>query len=222
MLFRSPHRQLQQYFKQANAFYLAHPELWELDFSWEGFEWIEANDNQANTVAFLRKDSKGDALVVVCNFSPVDRTGYTVGVPVPGVYTCIFNSDDPDFGGKGGGDHEPVRSRYVESQGREQSITISLPPMSAVIYKCTRKFPVRKNKVDKDEAPKPAVRKKAAAPAVKAPAVKAPAAKPAVRKKAAAPAVKEPAPKPVVRKKSASPAVKAEAGKPAVRKKKEK
>ncbi len=212
-----PHRQLQQYFKQANAFYLAHPELWELDFSWEGFEWIEANDNQANTVAFLRKDAKGDALVIVCNFSPVDRTGYTVGVPVPGVYSVIFNSDDLDFGGKGGGDHEPVRSRYVESQGREQSITISLPPMSAVIYKCTRKFPVRKKKADKEEAPKPAVRKKAAAPAVKAPA-----AKPAVRKKAAAPAVKEAAPKPAVRKKAAAPAVKAEAAKPVVRKKKEK
>ena len=212
-----PHRQLQQYFKQANAFYLAHPELWELDFSWEGFEWIEANDNQANTVAFLRKDAKGDALVIVCNFSPVDRTGYTVGVPVPGVYSVVFNSDDLDFGGKGGGDHEPVRSRYVESQGREQSITISLPPMSAVIYKCTRKFPVRKKKADKEEAPKPAVRKKAAAPAVKAPA-----AKPAVRKKAAAPAVKEAAPKPAVRKKAAAPAVKAEAAKPVVRKKKEK
>mgnify|MGYP006064853073 FL=1 len=212
-----PHRQLQYYFKQANAFYLAHPELWELDFSWEGFEWIEANDNQANTVAFLRKDAKGDALVIVCNFSPVDRTGYTVGVPVPGVYSVVFNSDDLDFGGKGGGDHEPVRSRYVESQGREQSITISLPPMSAVIYKCTRKFPVRKKKADKEEAPKPAVRKKAAAPAVKAPA-----AKPAVRKKAAAPAVKEAAPKPAVRKKAAAPAVKAEAAKPVVRKKKEK
>ena len=212
-----PHRQLQQYFKQANAFYLAHPELWELDFSWEGFEWIEANDNQANTVAFLRKDTKGNALVIVCNFSPVDRTGYTVGVPVPGVYSVVFNSDDLDFGGKGGGDHEPVRSRYVESQGREQSITISLPPMSAVIYKCTRKFPVRKKKADKEEAPKPAVRKKAAAPAVKAPA-----AKPAVRKKAAAPAVKEAAPKPAVRKKAAAPAVKAEAAKPVVRKKKEK
>ena len=212
-----PHRQLQYYFKQANAFYLAHPELWELDFSWEGFEWIEANDNQANTVAFLRKDTKGNALVIVCNFSPVDRTGYTVGVPVPGVYSVVFNSDDLDFGGKGGGDHEPVRSRYVESQGREQSITISLPPMSAVIYKCTRKFPVRKKKADKEEAPKPAVRKKAAAPTVKAPA-----AKPAVRKKAAAPAVKEAAPKPAVRKKAAAPAVKAEAAKPVVRKKKEK
>lgn len=191
-----PHRQLQQYFKQANAFYLAHPELWELDFSWEGFEWIEANDNQANTVAFLRKDTKGDTLVIVCNFSPVDRTGYTVGVPVPGTYTCIFNSDDPQFGGKGSGDHEPVRSRYVESQGREQSITISLPPMSTVIYKCTRKFPVRKKKADKEEAPKAAVRKKAAAPAVKAPA-----AKPAVRKKAGAPAVKQPVPKPALQKK---------------------
>ena len=212
-----PHRQLQYYFKQANAFYLAHPELWELDFSWEGFEWIEANDNQANTVAFLRKDAKGDALVIVCNFSPVDRTGYTVGVPVPGVYSVVFNSDDLDFGGKGGGDHEPVRSRYVESQGREQSITISLPPMSAVIYKCTRKFPVRKKKADKETTAKPAVRKKAATPAVKAPA-----AKPAVRKKAAAPAVKEAAPKPAVRKKAAAPAVKAEAAKPVVRKKKEK
>ncbi len=212
-----PHRQLQQFFKQANALYLAHPELWELDFSWEGFEWIEADDNQANTVAFLRKDTKGDTLVIVCNFSPVDRTGYTIGVPVPGMYTCIFNSDDPDFGGKGGGDHEPVRSRYVESQGREQSITISLPPMSSVIYKCTRKFPARKKKADKESPAKPAVRKKAATPAVKAETPK-----PAVRKKAAAPAVKEAAPKPAVRKKAAAPAVKAEAAKPAVRKKKEK
>ncbi len=210
-----PHRQLQQFFKQANALYLAHPELWELDFSWEGFEWIEADDNQANTVAFLRKDAKGEALVIVCNFSPVDRTGYTVGVPIPGVYTCIFNSDELDFGGKGGGDHEPVRSRYVESQGREQSITISLPPMSAVIYKCTRKFPVRKKKADKEAAP--AAKKKAAAPVVKAPA-----AKPAVRKQAAAPAVKAETPKPAVRKKAPAPAVKAETPKPAVRKKKEK
>ena len=212
-----PHRQLQQFFKQANAFYLAHPQLWELDFSWEGFEWIEADDNQANTVAFLRKDAKGDALVIVCNFSPVDRTGYTVGVPVPGVYTCIFNSDTSDFGGKGGGDHEPVRSRYVESQGREQSITISLPPMSAVIYQCTRKFPVRKKKADKETPAKPAIHKKAAAPAVKAETPK-----PAVRKKAAAPAVKEAAGKPAVRKKAAVPAVKAESAKPVVRKKQEK
>ena len=211
-----PHRQLQTFFRQANGFYLAHPELWELDFSWEGFEWIEANDNQANTIAFLRKDAKGDTLVIVCNFSPVDRTGYTVGVPVPGVYTCIFSTDSAEFGGAGGGDLEPVKSQYNESQGREQSITLSLPPMSAAIYKCTRKFPARKKKAESEASAKPAVRKKSSTPAVKEPA-----GKPAVRKKAAAPAVKTEAAKPAVRKKAAAPAVKAESPKPALRRKKD-
>ena len=140
------HRQLQAFFQGANAFYLEHPELWELDFSWEGFEWIEADDDQANTIAFLRRDSKGHALVTVCNFSPVDRTGYTIGVPVPGTYTCLFSTDAASFGGLDRGDRQPVKSQYRESQGREQSITLSLPPMSAAIYKCTRKFPPRRKK----------------------------------------------------------------------------
>ena len=204
------HRQLQAFFKAANALYLAHPELWELDFSWEGFEWIEANDNQANTVAFLRKDKRGDALVVVCNFSPVDRTGYTVGVPVPGTYTCIFSSDDPAFGGEGQGDVQPVKSRYVESQGKEQSITLRLPAMSAAIYKCTRKFPARRKK---------------AAPAKADKAVKAPKAAPAEKKlpikaeKAAVPAKVEKAPVPVKAEKPPVPAKAVKAPAPAKMKK---
>ena len=213
-----PHRQLQQFFKQANALYLAHTELWELDFSWEGFEWIEANDNQANTVAFLRKDAKGDALVIVCNFSPVDRTGYTVGVPVPGAYTCIFSTDDPTFGGKGLGDTQPVKSQYNESQGKEQSITLKLPAMSAAIYRCTRKFPARRKKAEgtktTKKAAKPAAKAKASAPAVKE---KAPA--PAVKKKASAPAAKEKAPAPAVKEKASAPAVKEKAPAPAVKEK---
>ena len=201
--------------RQANALYLAHPELWELDFSWEGFEWIEADDNQANTIAFLRKDKKGDTLVVVCNFSPVDRTGYTVGVPVPGVYTCIFSTDDPAFGGKGLGDTEPVKSQYNESQGKEQSITLKLPAMSAAIYRCTRKFPPRRKKT---EGSKPA-KKTAKAPAKeKVPAPKATVTAPAVRKKAAAPAVKEKAPSPAVKTKAPAPAVKEKAPAPAAKK----
>ena len=142
------HRQLQAFFKAANALYLAHPELWELDFSWEGFEWIEADDNQANTIAFLRKDKKGNPLVVVCNFSPVDRTGYTIGVPAAGTYTCLFSTDDPAFGGAGRGDQAPVKSQYNPCHGKEQSITLALPPMSAAIYKCTRKFPPRRKKAE--------------------------------------------------------------------------
>ena len=222
-----PHRQLQQFFKQANALYLAHPELWELDFSWEGFEWIEANDNQANTVAFLRKDAKGDALVIVCNFSPVDRTGYTVGVPVPGAYTCIFSTDDPTFGGKGLGDTQPVKSQYNESQGKEQSITLKLPAMSAAIYRCTRKFPARRKKAEgtktTKKAAKPAAKAKASAPAVKekapAPAVKKKASTPAVKEKAPAPAVKEKASAPAVKEKAPAPAVKEKASAPAVKEK---
>ena len=142
------HRKLQAFFKAVNAFYLEHPELWELDFSWEGFEWIEADDNQANTIAFLRKDKKGNPLVVVCNFSPVDRTGYTIGVPAAGNYTCLFSTDDPAFGGAGRGDQAPVKSQYNPCHGKEQSITLALPPMSAAIYKCTRKFPPRRKKAE--------------------------------------------------------------------------
>ena len=200
------HRKLQAFFKAANALYLAHPELWELDFSWEGFEWIEANDNQANTVAFLRKDKKGDALVVVCNFSPVDRTGYTVGVPVPGTYTCIFSSDDPAFGGGGQGDVQPVKSRYIESQGKEQSITLRLPAMSAAIYKCTRKFPARRKKAVSARAEAAAKTPKAAPAEKKLPARAVKAAVPAKAEKAPAPVKAEKAPVPAKVKKAAVPA----------------
>ena len=200
-------RKTQAFFKAANHLYLEHPELWQEDFSWKGFEWIYADDNQANTISFLRKDDKGDTLVVVCNFSPVDRTGYCIGVPVPGAYTCIFNTDDEAFGGEGRGDKEPVKSTYNPCHGREQSIIITLPPMSAVIYKCTRKFPARRKKeaklAVKAPASKPAVRKAAAKPAVKEKA-----AKPALRKAAAKPAVKEKSPHPAVRPKAQHPAVK--------------
>ena len=191
-------RKTKDFFQAANHLYLAQPALWQEDFSWEGFEWIYADDNQANTISFIRKDDKGDFLVTVCNFSPVDRTGYRIGVPVPGAYTCIFNTDDVSFGGEGRGDKEPVKSTYDPCHNREQSIVITLPPMSAVIYKCTRKFPARRKKEAKL-------------------AVKAPAAKPAVRKAAAKPAVKEKAAKPALRKAAAKPAVKEKAAHPAVK-----
>ncbi len=188
-----PYRQLHQFFKSANNFYLQNKALWEIDFSWEGFHWIEVNDAQANTIAFTRMDAKGEQLIIVCNFSPVDRTGYIIGVPAPGVYTCVFSSDDAAFGGSGGWDQEPVRSTYAASQGREQSITLSLPPMSAAIYKCTRKFPPRKKKAEDTGEAAPKTAKK---PAKKAPA------KPAASKKAA----KEDAPKKAPAKKAADSA----------------
>ncbi len=139
LLEQRPHRQLQQFFRAANAFYLAHPHLWELDFSWEGFQWIYADDNCGNTLLYLRKNKKGEPLLIAVNFSPVHRKGYRVGVPIPGTYELLFNSDALEYGGTGAGDSAPLRSSRAPCHGCSESIQIDLPPLSGVIYRCARK-----------------------------------------------------------------------------------
>ena len=128
------HRQLHDFFKAANRLYLTRPELWERDTDWSGFEWLEPDDAGANTIAYLRKDGQGNSLVVVCNFSPVHRMGYRVGVPAPGDYTLLFNTDWPQFGGWGHGDTQPNRAQLAPCHRQEYSLSIDLPPMSCVIY----------------------------------------------------------------------------------------
>ena len=157
-----PHRQLQAFFQEANRLYLAQPALWEQDDSWKGFQWLCADDNQGNTVAFLRLDAEGKPLVVVCNFSPVHRDGYRVGVPFPGAYAQVFNTEWERFGGSGIGNAEPVKSEYLPCHDQEQSIAIDLPPMSAVVFRCARRYPPRRtaDKADKAPALKPATSKK--------------------------------------------------------------
>jgi len=148
-------RDMKTFFQAANALYLQRPELWEMDFGWEGFQWLEADDNTADTVAFLRKDSKGSFLVVVCNFSPVHRKGYRVGVPTAGKYELLLNSDDVQFGGSGKGDKALVSTEAIPCHGQDQSMEIDLPPMSGVIYRCARKAPVRKKKTVTVKKPSP-------------------------------------------------------------------
>ncbi|EDM99406.1 1,4-alpha-glucan branching enzyme [Pseudoflavonifractor capillosus ATCC 29799] len=142
-------RDIKAFFQAANAFYLETKPLWDLDFSWEGFQWICADDNQNNCASFLRKDSKGDFILAVCNFSPVHRPGYRLGVPYRGTYQCVFNSDDERFGGSGLGDKEPLSSEDIPMHGQDQSLVIDIPPMSGVIYRCTRKKPALKKKTAK-------------------------------------------------------------------------
>ena len=139
------HRQLQRFFRAANAFYLASPPLWQQDFSWEGFRWICADDAPGNTAIFLRFDKKGRALLVAVNFSPVFRAGYRIGVPWSGRYQEVFTTDLPEFGGAGRR-NAPMKSAYIPCHGLEQSLQVDLPPMGAVILKCVKKFPPRKPK----------------------------------------------------------------------------
>lgn len=149
------HRRTQTFFKEANAFYLENAPLWEVDDSWDGFQWLCADDNQANTIAFIRRDKAGNPLVVVCNFSPNHREGYRVGVPCAGTWAAAFNTDITDYGGQGCGDFDPLKTEEVPCHEQEQSLVIDLPPMAAVIYRCTRKAPARKPKPAREEKPAP-------------------------------------------------------------------
>ena len=167
------HRQLQAYVKDLNAFYRETPAMWEIDYSWEGFQWIVPDDNQQSVIAFLRRDAKGKMVMVVCNFNPVLREGYEMGVPNAGSYKEVLNSDDPKYGGSGV-TNGTVRSRKGAMHGFEQHVSLTLPPLSTLYFSV------------------PAPRKKAAKPAAakadaKKTAAKKTAAKKPASKKAAAP-----------------------------------
>ena len=95
------HHELQTYVKDLNHFYRETASLWQVDYSWEGFQWIVPDDNKQSVIAFLRRDAKGKMLLVVCNFNPVLRESYSMGVPNPGTYKELINSDDVKYGGTG-------------------------------------------------------------------------------------------------------------------------
>ena len=128
-------KNLHLFFKDANAFYKRSKELWEIDFSWEGFEWLVPDDNHNNVVIFLRKDKKGRELLCAINFSPNDYNGYRVGVPPRKKFVPVFTTDDPKYGGNDFYDKEPVETEEIESHGKDQSISIKIPAFGAVFLR---------------------------------------------------------------------------------------
>ena len=152
------HTELKNYAKTLNAFYKDHPAFWQVDYSWEGFQWIVPDDSQQSVIAFLRKDAAGKQILVVCNFNPVLREGYTMGAPVTGTYKEVLNSDDAAFGGSGAVHNKPVRTHKKPMHGFEQSITITLPPMSPLYFEVPTK---RTAKTAADKAKKTAAKKTA-------------------------------------------------------------
>ncbi len=126
------HGGLKSYVSSLNHFYLDHPPLWEIDYSWEGFSWIANDDNTQNIIAFRRMDKKGGELIILCNFSPVKRMNYRIGAPSPGNYIEIFNSDALEFGGVGNLNKEPVKAEPVPMHGLPQSIALTVPPMATI------------------------------------------------------------------------------------------
>ena len=129
------HQGIQNTVKGLNALYREQPALFEKQFSPEGFEWIEWNDHANSVLTYIRKghDPEND-LIVACNFTPVAREGYRLGVPKSKDLKLVFNSDDTKYGGSGVGKSK-VKVEKQESHGRPNSAVLNLPPLGVVVYK---------------------------------------------------------------------------------------
>ena len=150
LLENEENRKIHRFFKEANEFYKKEPALWEIDFSWEGFEWLVVDDNHNNVVVFLRKDKKGRDLLCAINFSPNTYEGYRMGVPAHKQYTPVFNTDAVEYGGDGFGDREPVPVEAIESHGKEHSAAIRIPAFGAVFLRGEGAFPKPKSRKPAD------------------------------------------------------------------------
>jgi 1,4-alpha-glucan branching enzyme len=132
-----PHRGIQQLMADLNRLHVQEPALHELDFEWSGFEWIEANDAANSVIAFQRRARNQDnAIVVICNFTPVVRDDYRVGVPRPGYYREILNTDSGYYWGSGAGNNGGVNAEPIPWNGKPWSIRLRLPPLAASYFKC--------------------------------------------------------------------------------------
>jgi 1,4-alpha-glucan branching enzyme len=136
LLERESHSGLQRWFKDLNYFYRSQPALYELDFEPAGFEWIDCTDYEKSVLSFIRKgQSDGDTLLVVCNFTPVLRRDYRVGLPSGGYWQEMLNSDATVYGGSGQGNHGGLNADPVPIHGRRHSLSLTIPPLGLLVFK---------------------------------------------------------------------------------------
>ena len=134
------HRQMQAFVRELNHFYLEHPQLWENDSDWDGFQWIDCDDRDRSIVTFRRISRSGKELVVICNFCPVVRERYRVGLPKAGWYVPVLNTDEARFGGYGFM-ARPQKAEKEPYQKLPYSAEFYLPPMSVTYYRFQRTKP---------------------------------------------------------------------------------
>jgi len=135
LLENKENQQTQRFFKDINRFYLSQSPLWDIDFSWEGFEWLVADDNHNNVVVFVRRDRKGRELIATVNFSPVGRADYRFGVPPKKTYREVFTTDLPAYGGTGDWRNEgELLTESIPSHGKPCSLCVTIPPLGAVFF----------------------------------------------------------------------------------------
>jgi len=130
------HKKLQIWVSDLNNLYRNEPALHKFDFDSRGFEWIDIGDWTNSVISFIRKDLQSeDIILVVCNFTPVLRNSYRLGVPRSGVWNEILNSDSNIYGGSNQGNLGRVETRNIPIHNRNQSIEINVPPLGVIFFK---------------------------------------------------------------------------------------
>ncbi len=131
----APHQGLQRWLKEVHALYRSEPSLYEQDYVPEGFRWIDCHDTDNSIYSYLRYAvDRSNYLVVVCNFTPVPREGYRIGVPDPGWYKELLNSDSEVYGGSNMGNAGGVQAEPTPWQGFDWSIELVIPPLACMVF----------------------------------------------------------------------------------------
>ena len=133
LLENSSHLGVQSLVRDLNGVYRQTAALHELDFSAEGFEWLDWQDKDSSVLCWLRWAKDGSFVICICNFTPLARPGYRIGVPQAGVYAELLNTDSKKYGGTGMGVSGALRTEKVETHGRLQSLQLDLPPLACLL-----------------------------------------------------------------------------------------
>jgi 1,4-alpha-glucan branching enzyme len=133
------HQQLKQFLSVLNRLYKSEPALYTQDFSYDGFEWIDCNDNRHSVISFLRKAKDSDeCILTICNFTPQPHSHYRVGVPEAGFYTELLNSDAREYGGSNMGNLGGKWAEEWSLHNRPYSLDLCLPPLACLVFKLDR------------------------------------------------------------------------------------
>jgi 1,4-alpha-glucan branching enzyme len=130
------HAGVRRFVEDLNRLYRAEPALFERDFDPSGFDWIDCNDHESSVISLIRRAADPrDWLVVVLNWTPVVRTNYRIGVPAPGFYRELLNSDAAIYGGTNAGNQGGLDAEPIEQHGHPHSLNLTLPPLAALVFK---------------------------------------------------------------------------------------
>ncbi|HXG54336.1 MAG TPA: 1,4-alpha-glucan branching protein GlgB [Vicinamibacterales bacterium] len=135
LLDRPLHGGLKRFVADLNRLYSAEPALHELDFDPAGFQWIDCDDRENSVISFIRRSSTGECVLAILNFTPVPRGGYRIGVPTPGPFEQLVNSDSASYGGSGVSSLGLLASEPIASHGHDHSLNLNLPPLGFLLLK---------------------------------------------------------------------------------------